>query len=50
MNPADLVSRLRAAGDPLHLLATEALGASLTEMDRLGVRIKQLEADRAAEW
>jgi hypothetical protein len=44
MIPAELVSRLRAAGDPLYLTAADALAASLAELDRLRVRIRVLEA------
>jgi len=35
MSPADLISSLRAAGDPLHLLAADALVAECAEVDRL---------------
>ena len=44
MTPADLIARLRAAGDPLHLLAAEALVAGCAEVERLRARALQLEA------
>jgi hypothetical protein len=44
MTPADLINSLRAAGDPLHLLAAEALVAWYAEVERLRARALQLEA------
>ena len=44
MSSADLVARLRAAGDPLHILAAEALVAWCAEVERLRARALQLEA------
>jgi len=44
MSPADLISSLRAAGDPLHLLAADALIAWCAEIERLRARALQLEA------
>jgi hypothetical protein len=44
MSSIDLVARLRAAGDPLHLLAAEALVAWYAEVERLRARALQLEA------
>jgi hypothetical protein len=44
MQPADLISSLRAAGDPLHLLAAEALAAWYAEVETLRARALQLEA------
>ena len=44
MTPADLIRSLRAAGDPLHLRAAEALVARDTEVERLRARALQLEA------
>jgi hypothetical protein len=44
MQPAELISSLRAAGDPLHLLAAEALVTLHTTAERLQERIHQLEA------
>jgi hypothetical protein len=44
MSSTDLVARLRAAGDPLHLLAAEALVAWYAEVERLRARVLQLEA------
>ena len=40
MSAADLVSQLRAAGDPLHRLAADALIASLSEIERLTARVE----------
>lgn len=45
MNAApDLVARLQAAGDPLHLLAAEALVNWQATTERLHERVTQLEA------
>jgi hypothetical protein len=44
MSPADLVARLRAAGDPLHLLAADAFVAGYAEIEKLRARAVQLEA------
>ena len=44
MTPTDLIRSLRAAGDPLHLLAAEALIAWYAEVERLRTRALQLEA------
>ena len=44
MKPADLIRRLRAAGDPLHLLAADALISWSAEVERLRARALQLEA------
>ena len=44
MSPADLVTRLRAAGGPLHLMAAEALANWRATADRLQERVAQLEA------
>ena len=41
---ADLIARLRAAGDPLHLLAADALTAWSAELETLRARALQLEA------
>ena len=40
----DLIRDLRAAGDPLHLMAAEALVASSALAERLQERVHQLEA------
>jgi len=47
MTPADLIAGLRAAGDPLHLLARHALAAWYTEVERLHARALQLGKDSA---
>jgi hypothetical protein len=44
MNPADLVASVRAAGDPLHLLAADALVAECAEVEKLRARALLLEA------
>jgi hypothetical protein len=44
MASADLIRSLRAAGDPLHLLAADALVAECAEIERLQARALQLEA------
>ena len=44
MSSADLVARLRAAGDPLHRLAADALVVSCAEAERLRDRVELLEA------
>ena len=44
MTPTDLIRSLRAAGDPLHLRAAEALVARDTEVERLRARAMLLEA------
>jgi hypothetical protein len=41
---ADLVSQLRAPGDPLHLMAAETLVAWSAGLERLRARALQLEA------
>jgi hypothetical protein len=40
---ADLISRLRAAGDPLHLEAAEAITAARAREERLLTRLKLIE-------
>jgi hypothetical protein len=44
MKPADLISTLRAAADPLHLLAADALITRDVEIERLRARALQLES------
>jgi hypothetical protein len=44
MTPADLIRSLRTAGDPLHVLAAEALIAWCAEVEKLRARAEQLEA------
>jgi hypothetical protein len=44
MIPAYLIARLRSTGDPLHLLAADALIASSSEAEQLRQRVQQLEA------
>jgi hypothetical protein len=44
MSPAQLIARLRAAGDPLHLLAADALVAECAEVETLRARALLLEA------
>jgi hypothetical protein len=44
MRSADLIARLRTAGDPLHLLAADALVAWDVEVETLRARALQLEA------
>jgi hypothetical protein len=44
MSTADLVARLRDAGDPLHVLAADALVACYAEVERLRARALLLEA------
>jgi len=44
MSSADLVAQLRAASDPLHVLAADALVANDAQVKRLRERIVQLEA------
>ena len=44
MSFVDLVARLRAAGDPLHLLAADALVAWYAEVEKLRARALLLEA------
>jgi hypothetical protein len=44
MSPADLIASLRAAGDPLHLLAADALTAWSAELETLRARAILLEA------
>jgi len=43
MSAADLICRLRTAGDPLHRLAADALVASLCEIERLTARVEVLQ-------
>ena len=43
MTSADLVHQLRAAGDPLHRLAADALVVLATEVEHLQERVYQLE-------
>jgi hypothetical protein len=44
MTSADLIASLRAAGDPLHLLAADALAAGSAEVEGLRARARLLEA------
>ena len=44
MSSPDLVTQLRAAGDPLHMMAAEALSNLGTLAERLQARVSQLEA------
>ena len=44
MSLVDLIRDLRAAGDPLHLMAADALMASHAELERLRARLKLIEA------
>src|SRR5262249_33699933 len=41
--PDGLLNRLRSAGDPLHLIAADALTANSAEIQRLRARIQILE-------
>ncbi len=44
MSSADLLTQLRSGGDPLQMLAADALAASSAETERLHERIAQLAA------
>ena len=43
MSPADLIRKLRAAGDPLHLAAADALAAAARQEEKLRARLKLIE-------
>lgn len=46
MGPADLIASLRAAGDPLHMLAADALVAEYAEVEKLRARPAAQEGPR----